>query len=811
MLRRLICAILLAYAPVALAQSAATEFVVGDIRVEGLQRISEGTIYNYLPVNIGDRLDQRRLQEAIRALFATGFFRDIELRRDGSTLVVVVYERPSIESFEITGNKDIKTEDLQKSLRSVGLATGKTFDRSVLEEVQGYLTDQYFSRGKYAVRIDSKVEEVPGNKVKIKIEVVEGKRARIRQINIVGNSVYDDEALLEEFKLKTPGWLSWYRQDDRYSRESLEGDLETLLSWYQDRGYANFEVASTQVAIAPEKDDIFITVNVREGEVYKVGEVKLAGAMKVSEAELRRLLVVQPGQTYSRKLITQTQELLAYRLGVEGYAFAKIDPVPQADEETKTINLTFFVDPGSRTYVRHINFINTSAIDDEVLRRELRQLEGSYLSNALLERSKERLQRLPYIEKVEFESTPVAGTPDLVDVDFDIKEGLPGQFSGGIGYSQSQSFLLNGSFVHSNFMGSGERLAVELVAGQYSQSYSISHTDPYTSVDGLSRTLGVQYRDITQFVSAASDFSTTTISASMEFGYPITEFQSLRFGLIAQISDLVVNPRSSAPEAVAWVSHNGNPYTRVISGIAIDPDCEAPPPLASIVCGTKFNTFELVAGWFFDSRNRAIFADRGMRHSVSLSVAAPGSDVNYYVASYDFLQLIPLWKQWTVALSGAFAYGQALGNDTTSLPPYRQFFAGGPESVRGFTESRLGPKDGFGNPYGGNMKVVSHAELLLPVPKKMRASTRMSVFFDLGNVFSEGGGVNFVGRDRVTPVDYKFDYNELKQSTGVAVQWLAPLGVFRFSYSIPLNEYHGDTVRYPDETESFQFTIGSAF
>ena len=337
----------------------------------------------------------------------------------------------------------------------------------MLEEVEGYLTDQYFSRGKYAVRIDPTVEEVPGNKVKIKIEVVEGKRARIRQINIVGNTAYEDKELIDGFELKTPGWMSWYKQDDRYSRESLQGDLEKLQSWYQDRGYANFEVESTQVAIAPEKDDIFITVNVREGEVYKVGEVKLAGTMKVPESELRRLLVVRPGQTYSRKLITQTQELLAYRLGVEGYAFAKIDPVPQADDEQKTVNLTFFVDPGSRAYVRHINFINTSAINDEVMRRELRQLEGSYLSNALLERSKERLQRLPYIEKVEFESKPVPGTPDLVDVDFDIKEGLPGQFSGGIGYSESQSLMLTGSFVHSNFMGSGERLALELNGGKY--------------------------------------------------------------------------------------------------------------------------------------------------------------------------------------------------------------------------------------------------------------------------------------------------------------------------------------------------------
>jgi outer membrane protein insertion porin family len=812
MLRRLIGGILLAHAGMALGQGAG-DFIVGDIRVEGLQRISEGTVYNYLPVNIGDRLDQRRVQEAIRALFGTGFFSDVEVRRDGGTLVVVVRERPSIESFEITGNKDIKTEDLEKSLRSVGLATGKTFDRSVLEEVRGYLTDQYFSRGKYAVRIDPKVEEVPGNKVRIKIEVVEGKRARIRQINLVGNTAYDDEKLLDAFELSTPNWLSWYRQDDRYSRESLQGDIETLQSYYQDRGYANFEVESTQVAIAPEKDDIFITINVREGEVYKVGEVKLAGTMKVPEEELRRLLVVQPGQTYSRKLITQTQELLSFRLGVEGYAFAKIDPVPQADEDKKTVNLTFFVDPGNRAYVRRVNFINTSAIDDEVMRREMRQMEGSYLSNALLERSKERLQRLPYIEKVEFETTPVPGTPDLVDVDFDIKEGLPGQFSGGIGYSESQSFILNGSFVHSNFMGSGERLAVELLAGRYSKSYSISHTDPYTNVDGVSRTVGIQYRDITQFVSAASDFSTTTKSATLEFGYPITEYQGVRFGLVAQQSDLIVNPNNSAPEAVDWVRNNGKPYTRIIEREVPDGDDPGTEPdiFTTTLYGTKFNTYELVAGWFYDSRNRAIFADRGMRHSLSVAVAAPGSDVDYYVFNYDYLQLVPISRQWTVALSAELAFGDALGNGTTALPPYRQFFAGGPSSVRGYSESRLGPKDGFGNPYGGNMKVIGRTELLFPVPQKWRSSTRISAFFDIGNVFSQGAGVEFVGLDGVTPVDYEFDYNELKQSVGLSVQWLAPMGIFRFSYGVPLNQFKGDGVRYKDEVERFQFTIGSAF
>jgi outer membrane protein insertion porin family len=812
LLQGLALVVLASVAGAAGAQQAMEEFTVGDIRVEGLQRISEGTVFNYLPVNIGDRLDQRHVQEAIRALFSTGFFSDIEFRRDGSTLVVVVHERPSIESFELSGNKDIKTEDLQKSLRGVGLATGKTFDRSVLEEVRSFLTDQYFSRGKYAVRIDPKVEEVPGNKVRIKIEIVEGKRARIRQIDLVGNTAFDDKELLDQFELTTPNWLSWYKQDDRYSRESLQGDIEKLTSYYQDRGYANFAVESTQVQIAPEMDDIFITMNLHEGEVYKVGEVKMAGTMKVPEAQLQRLLLVKTGQTYSRKLITQSQELISYRLGAEGYAFAKIDPVPTAHEDTRTIDLTFFVDAGSRAYVRRINFLNTSAIDDAVLRREMRQMEGSYLSNAQLERSKERLQRLPYIEKVDYETNPVPGTPDLVDVDFDVKEGLPGQFSGGIGYSVSQSFMLNGSFVHSNFMGSGERVALELAAGRYSKTYSLSHTDPYTNIDGVSRTIGLQYRDVTQYVSAASDFSTTTMAATLEYGYPITEYQGLRFGMVAQRSDLIVNPASSAREALVWVQNNGNPYTRVIEHETPGANPGDPPIVTTTTLyGSKFDTLELVGSWYFDTRNRAIFADRGLQHTISLAVTAPGSEVSYFTLRYDYLQLIPLWKQWTVALTSQIAFGDGLGTDTTSLPPYRQFFAGGPDTVRGFTESRLGPKDSFGNPYGGNLKVVGRAELLFPVPDKWRASTRISAFFDIGNVFSQGTGINFVGRDGRTPVDYEFDYNELKQSAGLAVQWFAPLGIFRFSYGIPLNQFKGDAIRYPDEVESFQFTIGSAF
>lgn len=786
-------------------QTSGERFVVGDIRIEGLQRISEGTVYNYLPVNIGDELDSRRIAEALRALYDTGFFRDVELRRDGGTLVVAVLERPSIESFEITGNKDIKTEDLARSLRNVGLATGRTFDQSVLDEVEQYLTDQYFSRGKYAVRVETKVEEVPGNKVKLAIEINEGKRARIRQINIAGNTAFSDEELLEQFTLKTPNWLSWYRQDDRYAREALSGDLETLRSFYMDRGYANFQVTSTQVAIAPEKDDIFITVNVDEGDVYTVSEVRLAGNMVVPESELRRLLFIRPGDTFSRRLITNSAEAMKLRLGLDGYAFATIDPVPQPNPETKEITLTFVVDPKNRVYVRRINFNGTSGVNDEVFRREMRQLEGAYLSNAAVERSKQRIQRLPFIEDVQVETNPTPGQPDMVDVDFEIKEGLPGQFGGGIGYSAAQSVILNGNFVHSNFMGTGTRVAADINRGRYYTSYSFSHTDPYTTIDGVQRTVSLSYRDITQFTSASSTFDTTTAAAGLNYDFPISEYQYLGFGLSVQQAELVTSEGSSAPEAIDWVRNNGRSDEMVIF-----------PGTTSqySVFTTKFNTYELNAGWRYDSRNRAIFADRGMRHRFNIGYTLPGSDIEFWTASYDYLQFVPIWRDFTLMFNVEIGYGEGLG-DTTAVPPYRQFFAGGPESVRGFRESRLGPKDFFGRPYGGNLKTIAQTELLLPMPEKWRNSARFSLFYDIGNVFSTED-IDFVGPPQEDgsprpPVDYRFSYDELRHSAGVAVQWLAPLGVFRFSYAVPLKKKDATPFSWGDETEGFQFSIGQAF
>ena len=787
-----------------------SDFTVGDIKLEGLQRISEGTVFNYLPVNIGDRLTAQRQREALRALYATGFFRDVELRRDGNTLLVAVLERPSLESVEIKGNKDIKTEDLQKSLRNVGLSAGKTFNRSTLEEVTQYLTDQYYSRGKYAVKIDSKVEDLANNRVRVNLDIKEGSRAKIRQINIIGNTVFKSKDILETLTLKTPNLTSWYKSNDRYSRESLEGDLEKIRTYYQDRGYANFRPDSVQVAISPDKKDIFITVNITEGVVYKISEVKLAGKLVLPEADLKRLVLIKPGQVYSQKYISATQELIKNRLGAEGFYFAKVDDVKTADETKKEVALSLFIEPGNRVYVHQISFKGSTRSNDETLRREVRQLEGALLSNVALERSKQRLQQQQFVETAEVETTPVAGSPDLVDVVFNVKERPSASVSGGIGYSASQKFMLNASFQDSDFMGSGDNIALQLDSSLYNKIYSFSHTNPYVSVDGMSRTVSLSYRNSTQFVSTSSNFKSQNLSLGLSYGYPISEFQRVSAGAALQRVDLLTYQGSSAQQSVDWVQNNGNPYTRVTLSTGTLGDGTAITSATSLY-GSRFSTIELNAGWMFDSRNRGLFADRGQRHTLGLSFVPTGS-VRYYQASYNGTYYQPLLLRTTLALTAEIVYGKGMGG-TTGLPPYKRAYAGGPDTVRAYTESSLGPVDSNGNPYGGNLLTVVRAELILPLPLKWQTSARATLFFDMGNAFSTDG-TQYKGRDRTTPVDYNFAYNELRKSTGVAVQWLAPsLGVFRFSYGVPLNKFVPTRTdpRFPDRTEYFQFTIGGSF
>ena len=770
-------------------------FTVRDMRVEGLQRISEGTVFNYLPINIGDSIDKIRVREAIRSLYGQGLFENIEMRRDGDTLVIAVRERPSIESFEIDGNKDIKTEQLMESLRGVGLAKGRTFDRSVLDNVTMFLREQYYDRGKYGVKIDTQVIDGPNNTVRIRIDVTEGQRAKIRQVNVVGNTQYTDKQIREDFNLDTANWLSWIRQDDRYEKQGLEGDLETLRSFYMNRGYADFEVASTQVAISPDKKDIYVTITIREGERYTVSDVKIVGEMVLPEVYLKSMILAAPGATFNQGLLTQSSELMALRLGEEGYANAEIEPVWELDKDTLEADVTFFVDPRSRVYVRRINFNGVNEVDDEVLRREMRQLEGSYLSNRLVDRSKVRLQRLPYIETVEIGNTPVPGSPDLVDVNVDLEYRMPGQFSGGIGYSEAQKLILNGSIVHTNFLGTGNRVALELNSGQFSKLYTLSHTDPYTTMSGIRRTVSINYRDITQFISGGSDFSTETIGASVDYGYPIGEFQQVSLGLSWQKAELLSSTNSTR-QSQDWVANNGNPFLTDIGG-------------GGVFFGTEFDTIELLAGWVYDSRNRALFATRGTRQQIFAGVTIPSlSDVEYFTARYNLTKYIPLPGRFVIRFNADLGFGEAFG-DTTALPPYKQYFGGGPTSVRGYRESWLGPRDSFGNPYGGNVLVASQLELILPLPDKWASQARASLFYDAGNVFNTGE-VEFF--DKLgSPVEYKPDFGALRTSVGIGVQWLAPLGLFRFSYAYPLNAYDSNDRYFGDELERFQFSIGQAF
>src|SRR5690606_12996737 len=603
-------------------------FIVRDFRVEGAQRISPGTVYNYLPINIGDRVDQQRVREAIRALYQTGFFQDVELRRDGDVLVIAVLERPSIQEFTFSGNKDIKTEDLERSLSEVGLAQGKTFDRSVLEEVTQFLTEQYYSRGKYAARITPTVEPLEDNRVRVSIEIEEGQRAKIRQINIVGNTAFTDEEILANFELSTGGLLSFIRDNNSYSKEALEGDLETLRSFYMDRGYADFRWDDAQVQISPDKKDIFITIGITEGDLYSISNVRLAGRTMVPEEERRALILAQPGQIFSQRGLSQSEQLMSARLGLDGYAFAQIRAVPNLDRENKEVDVTFFVDPQNRVYVRRINFEGADSVNDEVFRREMRQLEGGYLSNALVERSKLFLQQLPYVESVEHETVPVPGSSDQVDVNFQITEGLPGQFGGSLGFSEAYGVTLGGNFIHSNFMGTGRRVALDLRGGEYQKVYSLQFTDPYRTVNGVARTISFAYQDITQFTSVTSDFSTTTLSAGINWGYPITDFQTLRFGFSYQDAELLTSAFSSQ-QALDWVQSNGNSFQ-----------------VTDNVFGTKVQSLELSFGWSYNTLNSFLFPTAGTRIGAILNAAVPGSEVEYYVASFDFTKYFRLPGAW---------------------------------------------------------------------------------------------------------------------------------------------------------------------
>lgn len=737
-------------------------FVVKDIRVEGLQRISAGTVFNYLPVKTGETFDEARSEQAIRALFKTGFFKDVALERDGNVLVVTLEERPAISSIEITGNNDIETEPLMDSLKEIGFAEGRVFNRSLLEKVEQELRLQYFARGKYGVKLTTTVTPLERNRVGITIAISEGRAARIKQINIVGNEVYDDETLLDQFELSTPTLLSFYTGVDQYSKRKLAGDLETLRSFYLDRGYLNFNIDSTQVSITPDKQDIYITINIEEGDQYKVREVRLSGDFVVDPEELFPLVDINADEIFSRKRVSDSVEAISEYLGNQGYAFANVNTIPDVDEENKEVVVTFFVDPGKRVYVRRINMQGNTKTRDEVLRREMRQMERGWFSSSAVERSRTRLDRLGFFEEVNVETPAVPGSPDEVDVNFSVKERPSGNLVVGLGYAQSSGILFNASVSQNNFLGTGKRMSVNFNNSRYNTIYSFNYTNPYYTIDGISRGFGAYFRQTDAGEANIGDYNVDTFGGNVSHSIPINEFDSVRLNV--EYEHLKLDTTLFSPTVVEdFINTQGD----------------------------TFNALKLTAGWSHDTRNRAIFADRGSLQSLSAELAVPGMDLQYYKINYRQLLYVPLTKLFTLSLNGEVGYGDGYG-DFDTLPFFENFYAGGVRSVRGWEDNTLGPRDVDTNqPVGGAFKALGNAELIFPPPFFTQSNSfRMSAFVDVGNVFADFND---------------FETSELRYSVGVGATWLSPLGALTFSLAHPLNEKSGD------QTQVFQFTVGTNF
>ncbi len=743
--------------PVAAQQA----FVIEDIRVEGLQRISAGTVFSYLPVGVGSTLEPEEVPEVIRALFQTGFFTDVSLSRDDRVLVVQVVERPAIAEITLSGNRDISSDDLRRGLREIGLAEGEVFDRALLERVEQELLRQYFNRARYAVRIDTRTRNLPRNRVAIDIEISEGAAARIRQINIVGNQAFSDRELLQGFNLRTPGWFTFFTKADQYSREKLTGDLEALNSFYLDRGYLQFNVDSAQVSISPDKRDVYITINVTEGEPYRVGSVELAGDLLIPEVELRELLTIEPSQIFSRTALSETTEALAERLGREGYVFANINPVPDIDETAQQVAVTFVIDPGQRVYVRRINFSGNIKTRDEVLRREMRQTEGSLISSADVQRSRERLQRLEYLASVSIESEPVPGTADQVDLNVTVEERPSGSVTFGVGFGQTEGLLLNFGVQQSNFMGTGNEFNVAFNNSSADTRYAISYNNPFYTADGVSRGFRLNYEETDAVELNRADYAIDRLDGQVFYGFPLSETDTLRVGIGAE--DLRLKTTLNSPdEIIGFLDREGRDFTNV--------------------------TF--TASLARDNRNRIIFPDRGSLNRVSLDATLPGSDIEFYRLNLRHQSFYPLTDNLTGTIRGTLGYGDGYGG-TDALPFWERFFAGGLRTVRGFRTNTLGPRFANSDPAGGDVLVAGGVDVLAPIPFLEDSSGfRIGAFFDVGNVYA-------------SPRDFSVD--ELRYSVGVSFQWLSPLGPLIFSLAEPLNDTAGDN------TQSFQFSFGIPF
>ncbi|HEV7412221.1 MAG TPA: outer membrane protein assembly factor BamA [Casimicrobiaceae bacterium] len=736
-------------------------FVVKDIRVEGVQRTEAGTVFSYLPIKVGDRVDDEKASAAVKALYATGFFRDVRLESENGVLVVIVQERPTISQIDITGTKEFDKDTLKKALKDIGIAESRIFDRSSLERAEQEFKRQYINHGNYAVKVTTTVTPQERNRVAINFTIEEGEPSKIANINIVGARAFPEKTLTNEMQLSTPGWLTWYTKNDQYSKQKLQGDLETLRSYYTNRGYLEFAVDSTQVSITPDKQDIYITINITEGPRYTVSDVQLAGELLLPEPELMRLVQVRPGDVYSREKLTQSTKALSDRLGSDGYAFANVNAVPEIDRVKRTAGFTFFIDPGRRVYIRRINISGNSKTRDEVIRRELRQLEGAWYDAARIERSKVRVTRLNFFDDVNIETPAVPGSPDQVDIEVTVTEKSTGNLLAGVGYSSADGIVLSGSISQNNIFGTGNALAASINSSRVNRSIGLSYTEPYWTSDGVSRTLEIYDRNVDPSSLPIAQYSSTTLGAAISFGVPVTETDSINFG--GRVEHTKVQLFDQSPPS----------YFQFVKDF-----------------GTTTNSYILTAGWSRDSRDSILFPSKGVLQSVFGELALPVGDLTYYKLNYLIQWFTPMPLNTVLMLRGDFGYGGGLQNKT--LPFFKAYYGGGVGSVRGYETASLGPQDIQGNVVGGREKIITNAELFFPLPgaKANDQSVRLSVFTDAGMIRDAG----------LQPGLESFRY-----SAGVGVAWNSPVGPLKLSYAYPLKKKPGDRI------QNFQFQVGTIF
>ena len=739
--------------------SAFEPFEVKDIKLEGLQRISVGTVFNYLPIKPGDKIDKSEIKNAIRVLFKTGFFKDIHIEREGDVLVVFVAERPAINKVTIEGYDAISKDQFDEAFKQIGLVKGRVYNRSILAGLQQELQRQYYSLGKYNIKIDVQQTQLERNRVDITVKISEGESAEIYSVNVIGNKKFSDEELIKHLSLAEP---SFFGSRNSYQKQQLAADLEKLKSFYLDSGFLNFNIDSTQVSLGPEKESVYITINIKEGERFTVRDVKLAGDLILPKKELADLISVKEGDVFSRRKVIDSTKRLSDRLAENGYAFANVNMVPDVDKDSRTLAVTFFVDPGRRIYVRRVNIAGNLKTQDKVIRRELRQLEGDWLSTKHVARSKTRLDRLGFFGDVNVQTVRVPGATDQVDLNYNVTEKPTGSLQAGIGYSDSQGAVVNLSVTQDNFVGTGQRVGISIDNSSVTKQYSFNFTDPYYTEDGVSRSISVSYRQVDAEAADISNYSTDSYGASLSYGVPLSEYTNYRWGVKFDSTEITTGV-TAAKNIEDFVDVNG--------------------PIN--------DTFQLFGSWAYDSRNRRIFATNGSLTSLRGEITVPGSDLEYYKVDFRHLSYFPLGSSVTLAANLNLGYGAAF-DDISDYPPYKNYFAGGSSSVRGYDANSIGPKDVITNdPLGGTVKIVGNMDLILPNPfAEQGGSTRVSLFLDVGSVFQD---VNTI------------DSDGFRYTAGLAFIWITPVGAMRFNFSEILNEQVGDSTR------SFQFSLGSPF